>query len=280
MSYRSCPFRAAGRDPDVEGSGGRADLLPRRAADALGDEKGIIKPLGTEAMPLIAWRLRNVGETRSRLLLTGMPTCANCHSFSLDGKTLGMDLDGPQNDKGLYALIAVKPQMSIRTKDVIEWRIVPRPSGEQDPGRLHVAGFAGRPICGDHRSTARGPVRERSSRRATSTTPISRTIDSCRCSIPPAASWPGTAATTGKLQPLPGADDPALRADGCRLEPGRQIPGVRPGRGAGPIPDGQRSPSTPTIRTKRRSSTISTESRSTTARAESRSASRAPRKTG
>ncbi len=85
-------------------------------------EKGVIKPLATKAIPLIAWRLRNVGETSSRLLLTGMHTCANCHSFALNGKTMGMDLDGPGNDKGLYALTAVRPRMSIRTEDVISWR--------------------------------------------------------------------------------------------------------------------------------------------------------------
>jgi tetratricopeptide (TPR) repeat protein len=84
-------------------------------------QKGVIKPLAPAAMPLIAWRLRNVSEARSRLLLDGMHTCANCHSFSSDGKTLGMDLDGPQNDKGLYAIAPVKPQMSIRTEDVISW---------------------------------------------------------------------------------------------------------------------------------------------------------------
>jgi len=84
-------------------------------------EKGVIKPLAPKAMWLIAWRLRNVGEPRSRLLLEDMHTCANCHSFSRDGKTLGMDLDGPKNDKGLYAIAAVKPQMSIRNEDVISW---------------------------------------------------------------------------------------------------------------------------------------------------------------
>jgi len=42
-------------------------------------EKGIIKPLDQSKLPLINWRLRNVGESRSRLLLTGMYTCANCH---------------------------------------------------------------------------------------------------------------------------------------------------------------------------------------------------------
>jgi Flp pilus assembly protein TadD len=84
-------------------------------------EKGVIKPLAASAVPLIAWRLLNVGQASSRLLLTGMRTCANCHSFSTDGKTLGMDMDGPLNDKGLYALASVKPQMSIRTEDMITW---------------------------------------------------------------------------------------------------------------------------------------------------------------
>ena len=84
-------------------------------------EKGIIKPLAQDAIPLIQWSVRNLAEPRSRVVLTGMPTCANCHSFSLDGKTMGMDMDGPQNDKGLYALADVKPRMSIRNKDMISW---------------------------------------------------------------------------------------------------------------------------------------------------------------
>lgn len=84
-------------------------------------EKGVIKPLAPTAMHLIAWRLRDVGESNSHLLLTGMHTCANCHSFSRDGKTLGMDLDGPGNDKGLYAIAPVKAHMSISNEDVISW---------------------------------------------------------------------------------------------------------------------------------------------------------------
>jgi tetratricopeptide (TPR) repeat protein len=84
-------------------------------------EKGVIKPLAPTAMHLIAWRLRNIGELQSRVLLEGMHTCANCHSFSRDGQTLGMDLDGPGNDKGLYAIAAIKPEMSIGNEDVISW---------------------------------------------------------------------------------------------------------------------------------------------------------------
>jgi len=84
-------------------------------------EKGVIKPLATNLVPLIAWRLRNVSEPDSRLLMTGLPTCVNCHSFSRDGKTLGMDLDGPNNDKGLYTIAPIQPQMTIRNEEVISW---------------------------------------------------------------------------------------------------------------------------------------------------------------
>lgn len=119
--------------PGVELSRGKLSISTSR--DAVGDpifyrdvplmpsetEKGVIKPLATSALPLIAWRLRDVREPSSRLLLEGMHTCANCHSFSADGKTFGMDLDGPQNDKGLYALTAIAPETVIRNEDVIAW---------------------------------------------------------------------------------------------------------------------------------------------------------------
>jgi hypothetical protein len=84
-------------------------------------EKGVIQPLAKQDLPLLAWRLRYIGQPNSRLLLTGMHTCANCHSFSLDGKTFGMDIDGPANDKGLYALASIQPQMSLRNQNVISW---------------------------------------------------------------------------------------------------------------------------------------------------------------
>jgi Flp pilus assembly protein TadD len=84
-------------------------------------EKGTIKPLPPAAIGLIKWRLRNVGESQSRTLMENLPTCANCHSFSLDGRTLGLDVDGPQNDKGLYALVSIKKDTSIRNEDVIKW---------------------------------------------------------------------------------------------------------------------------------------------------------------
>jgi tetratricopeptide (TPR) repeat protein len=100
-------------------------------------EKGVIKPLADSNVPLIAWRLRNLGEPRSRLLLEGLHTCANCHSFSADGKTLGMDVDGPENDKGTYAIVPVKPQVTIRNEDVITWNSFrDKPAGHRTIGFL------------------------------------------------------------------------------------------------------------------------------------------------
>ncbi|MGA9463422.1 MAG: tetratricopeptide repeat protein [Terracidiphilus sp.] len=90
-------------------------------------EKGVIKPLAPTAIPLIQWRLRSIDQPQSRVVLEGMHTCANCHSFSRDGKTLGMDMDGPQNDKGLYAVVSLKPRTEIRSQDMISWN----PTGDR-----------------------------------------------------------------------------------------------------------------------------------------------------
>ena len=84
-------------------------------------EKGVIKPLAAEAVPLVAWRLRNVGEARSRVVMENLPVCANCHSFSADGKTMGMDLDGLQGNRGMYILAPVAPAMALRKQNVIQW---------------------------------------------------------------------------------------------------------------------------------------------------------------
>ncbi len=122
----------AGARPEVQA---RAQISIQTASEPVGapifyrdvplmpsaNEKGVIKPLATQAVPLIAWRLRNVADTASRVVMEGLHTCANCHSFSSDGKTLGLDMDGPQNDKGLYALVDVKPQMAIRKEDLVAW---------------------------------------------------------------------------------------------------------------------------------------------------------------
>lgn len=84
-------------------------------------EDGPIAPLPPSAIPLIKWEIRNISEPESHVVMEKLPTCANCHSFSRDGKTFGLDMDGPRNDKGLYALVPVSKNMTIRNQDMIHW---------------------------------------------------------------------------------------------------------------------------------------------------------------
>jgi len=88
-------------------------------------ERGRIKPLADSMLPLIAWRLRDVSRPETKLVLKGMSSCGNCHSFSLDGTTLGMDVDGPSGDKGMYAVKSVSRNMVIDSDDTITWNSFP-----------------------------------------------------------------------------------------------------------------------------------------------------------
>ena len=56
-------------------------------------KRAVISPIDPRFVGLITWRLKNIGQPGSRQLITGFHTCANCHSFSRDGKTMGADLD-------------------------------------------------------------------------------------------------------------------------------------------------------------------------------------------
>ena len=90
-------------------------LMPSAGAN------GTVQPLSPASIHLIKWRLRDIRQPESRTVLTNMPTCANCHSFSRDGKTMGIDVDGPANDKGLFAIAPVTQHMSIQNNDIVQW---------------------------------------------------------------------------------------------------------------------------------------------------------------
>lgn len=92
---------------------------------------GAIQPLPPSALPLIKWQLRYLNENKSHTMMENLPTCANCHSFSADGKTLGIDMDGPRNDKGLYGLVSLTKNTTITNRDVIRWA-----SFQEDPDVL------------------------------------------------------------------------------------------------------------------------------------------------
>ncbi len=85
------------------------------------EQRGVIKPLPDSVLPKIRWELRYINETKSRLMMTNLPTCGNCHSFSRDGKVMGIDVDGPANDKGLYALVPLKKVSTISNDYIVRW---------------------------------------------------------------------------------------------------------------------------------------------------------------
>jgi len=167
---------------------------------------GEIKPLASYAQRLIAWRLRNVADSKSRLLMDGQPMCANCHSFSADGKTLGMDLDGLKRNKGLYILAPVKQHTEVGRENVIQWQTA---QGRLE-GLLRVGFMSQISPRGDYVVTTINP--DEVSPSAPSNYYVANFKDYRFLQVfYPARgvlSWYSPA--TGILTPLPGADDPAF----------------------------------------------------------------------
>jgi len=167
-------------------------------------QKGIIKPLAPYAVRLIEWRLRNIGEPGSRVVLENVPVCANCHSFSGDGKTLGMDLDGLQNNKGLYTLTPVRRETSIGSENVIQWASARgRLKGVLRVGFMSQVSPDGRYVA----TTTDDPGAE-------GTSPSNYYVANFKdyrflqVFFPTRGFLSWYSRETGILQPLPGADDP------------------------------------------------------------------------
>ena len=110
-------------------------LMPSAGAN------GTVQPLSPASIHLIKWRIRDITRSESHTVLTDMPTCANCHSFSRDGKTMGIDVDGPANDKGLYAVVPVAQKNVDREQ--ADCAVEYGRAGGKDSRGVHVAGAAG-----------------------------------------------------------------------------------------------------------------------------------------
>ena len=202
--------------------------------------KGIIKPLSPQAMHYITWRLKYMGEPDSRKLIEGFPTCANCHSFSRDGKTLGLDVDGPQNDKGLYAMVSVKPRTVIHNDDIVKWSSFKGPLG----GNLRVAFMSQVSPDGKYVvNTINDP-------RVTGPNDTSDAIGKyyvvnfkdyrfLQVFYPTRGILAWYSKETGRLQPLPGADDPAfVQTDGFWSPKGDYLVFAK-AKARDPFPEGQ-----------------------------------------
>jgi tetratricopeptide (TPR) repeat protein len=184
-------------------------------------EKGVIKPLSQEAIPLVAWRVRNVGEARSRVVMENLPVCANCHSFSADGKTMGMDLDGLQGNRGMYILAPVAPQMAVRNQDVIQWS---SPQGKLK-GNVRIGFMSQVSPDGQTVVTTVNPA----SMAAGAAEPASnyyvanfKDYRFLQVFYPTRGILSWYSRAIGVLQPLPGADDPAFVQMGAVWSPDGQ----------------------------------------------------------
>jgi roadblock/LC7 domain-containing protein len=81
----------------------------------------------------IRWRFGSIASPNPPVVLKGLPVCANCHSFSSDGKILAMDVDYA-NRKASYVITAVKQQTVLTRSDIITW--ADYAGGEQTHGLL------------------------------------------------------------------------------------------------------------------------------------------------
>ena len=84
----------------------------------------------------ICWRFGPVSsQEQPPVVLDNLPVCGNCHSFSRDGSTLGMDVDYA-NDKGSYAICPVKEEIALDRENIITWSDYLREDGEPTFGLL------------------------------------------------------------------------------------------------------------------------------------------------
>ena len=184
-------------------------------------DKGSIQPLPTSAIPLIKWRIRNIAEPQSKVVMERLYTCANCHSFSRDGKTMGIDVDGPKNDKGLYALVPVEKNMTIRNQNVIRWSSfqenLDKPSSaptvkrfgfmsQVSPDGRYVVTSIGPPGAGNKHQSENPQFAPGLSDRLFSTNYNSIAFTQVFYPMRGILAWYDR--ESKKLRPLPGADDP------------------------------------------------------------------------
>ena len=92
----------------------------------------------------IRWRFGSVDSLeRPPIVLEKLPVCGNCHSFSGDGQTLGLDVDYG-NDKGGYAILDVEKDMVLNDEKIITWSDYKREDEEQTFGLLSQVSPDGR----------------------------------------------------------------------------------------------------------------------------------------
>jgi tetratricopeptide (TPR) repeat protein len=142
----------------------------------------------------IRWRFGSVDSVEQPpVVLEDLPVCGNCHSFSGDGSTLGLDVDYG-NDKGGYAILPVSQQMVLNDEKIITWSDYERDDGEGTFGLLSQVSPDGRYVI--------STVKDRAVFVATPGIEFSQLF------FPIKGILVVYDTETGTYTPLPGADDP------------------------------------------------------------------------
>jgi uncharacterized protein with FMN-binding domain len=91
----------------------------------------------------IEWCLGDISNyQKAKTLLTGVNMCGNCHSFSSDGKVMGIDFDYLR-DRGGYASLGIQEHTKIEKSDFFSWNNLSS-KGNSSSGFLSVVSPNGR----------------------------------------------------------------------------------------------------------------------------------------
>jgi tetratricopeptide (TPR) repeat protein len=129
---------------------------------------------------------------------------------------MGIDIDGPANDKGLYAIVPIQREISIKNKDIVQWNTDGK-VGQTRVGFMSQVSPDGRFVV----STFAGPSLD-----VPSTYYVTNFKDYRFLQVfyPTRGILEWYNRATGKRQPLPGADDPNyVQTDGFWSPDGKTI---------------------------------------------------------
>ena len=138
---RDAQVAIVGLGPDAQAASSSSTVRIRTSTDPVGDSifyREVPLPFlsAVQDPSRIRWRFGSVdSETAPPIVLENLPVCGNCHSFSGDGKVLGLDVDYG-NDKGAYAVLPVSKQMVLNDEKIISWSDYKKGDGEATFGLL------------------------------------------------------------------------------------------------------------------------------------------------
>lgn len=73
----------------------------------------------------MSFMLINIGSRQlPHTVMKNFPVCGNCHSFSADGKTIGLDLDAGLRDKGGYFISPVQDTILFNIQNYRSWSVM------------------------------------------------------------------------------------------------------------------------------------------------------------